>query len=93
MVNQHSSAVDTAKVTSKGQVTIPKRVRDLMAIKTGDRLAFDLDEEGGLRVSPIRDEKPLLRGLLSDYAKVRRVDGERIRTALRKRAAAKHAVR
>ena len=30
--------MNTAKVTSKGQVTIPKRVRSLMAIRTGDRL-------------------------------------------------------
>ena len=85
--------MDTARVTSKGQVTIPKRVRNPMAIKTGDRLAFDLDENGDLHVSPMRGEKRSLRGLLSDYAKGRRVDGERIRTALRERAAAKYAVR
>ncbi len=85
--------MDTARVTSKGQVTIPKRVRNLMAIETGDRLAFDLDENGDLHVSPIRDEKRFLRGLLSDYGKGPRVDEERIRTALRERAAAKYAVR
>ena len=80
-------------MTSKGQVTIPKRVRNRMAIETGDRLAFDLDENGNLRVSPIRGQKRSLRGLLSDYGKGPRVDGERIRTALHERAAAKHAVR
>ena len=65
-----------------------------MAIETGDRLAFDLDENGDLHVSPIRDEKRFLRGLLSDYGKgPQRVDEERIRTALRERAAAKYAVR
>ena len=64
-----------------------------MAIETGNRLAFDLDESGDLRVSPMRGEKRSLRGLLSGYAKGRRVDGERIRTALRERAAAKYAVR
>lgn len=85
--------MDTAKVTSKGQVTIPKRVRNLMAIRTGDHLAFDLDEDGSLHVSPIRSKKPSLRGLLSGYAKGRRVDGERIRAVLRERAAAKYAVR
>ena len=57
--------MDTARVRSKGQVTIPKRVRN----------------------------KRSLRGLLSDYGKGPRVDGERIRTALRERAAAKYAVR
>ena len=66
--------MDTARVKSKCQVTIPKRVPSLMAIETGDRLAFDLDEDGGVRVGPIRGEETSLRGLLSDYAKVRRVD-------------------
>ena len=85
--------MDTARVTSKGQITIPKRVRNLMAIKTGDSLAFDLDEDGSLHVSPIRSEKRSLKGLLSDYAEGRRADSERIRAALRERAAAKYAVR
>ena len=32
-------------VTSKGQVTIPKRVRDALGITTGSKVEFDL--EGG----------------------------------------------
>ena len=85
--------MDTAKVTSKGQVTIPKRVRSLMAIETGDRLAFDLDESGSLRVSRVRSEKRPLKGFLSKHVKGARVDEERVRAALRERAAAKYAVR
>ena len=85
--------VDTAKVTSKGQVTIPKRVRTLMAIETGDRLAFDLDEDGDLHVSRVRSERRPLRGLLSEYAKPGMLDEERVRAALRERAAAKYTVR
>ena len=85
--------MDTAKVTSKGQVTIPKRVRALMAIETGDRLAFDLDEGGSLQVSRVQGERRPLRGLLSEYAKPGIVDEERVRVALRSRAAAKYTVR
>ena len=85
--------MDTAKVTSKGQVTIPKRVRTLMAIETGDRLAFDLDEDGSLRVSRVQGERRPLRGLLSDYAKPGIVGEERVRAALRRRAAAKYTIR
>ena len=85
--------MNTAKVTSKGQVTIPKRVRSLMAIETGDRLAFDLDEDGSLRVSRVRSEGRPLRGLLSEFVTGGRVDEEQVRTALRQRAAAKYAVR
>lgn len=85
--------MNTAKVTSKGQVTIPKRVRSLMAIETGDRLAFDLDEDGSLRVSRVRGEGRPLRGLLSAYVKDGKVDEGRVREALRQRAATKYTVR
>ena len=30
-----------AKVTSKGQVTMPKSVRELLRVNTGDRVVFD----------------------------------------------------
>ena len=85
--------METAKVTSKGQVTIPKRVRTLMAIETGDRLAFDLDEDGSLQVSRVQGERRPLRGLLSEYAKLEMLDEEQVRAALRDRAAAKYTVR
>lgn len=85
--------MNTAKVTSKGQVTIPKQVRELLAIETGDRLAFELEEDGRLRVSRVLNEPRPLRGLLSEYAKGQPVDDEQVRAALRRRAAAKYAVR
>lgn len=34
-----------ASVTSKGQVTIPKPIRDLLQIKTGDRLDFVVEDD------------------------------------------------
>ncbi len=86
-------SMNTAKVTSKVQVTIPKEVRELMAIETGDRLAFHLEEDGRLRVSRVPHEARPLRGMLSDYAKGRPVDDAQVRAALRRRAAAKYAVR
>ena len=33
-----------ARVTSKGQVTIPKTVRDALSITTGDRVAFRVEQ-------------------------------------------------
>jgi AbrB family looped-hinge helix DNA binding protein len=42
-----------AKVTSKGQVTIPIEVRRSLQVKPGDKLRFE-PQEGGFRV--VRDE-------------------------------------
>ncbi len=33
-----------AKVTSKGQVTLPKKLRDSLSIRTGDHIEFSLEE-------------------------------------------------
>jgi antitoxin PrlF len=42
-----------AKVTSKGQVTIPAEVRRSLGVKPGDKLRFEA-QDGGFRV--VRDE-------------------------------------
>ena len=34
-----------AKVTSKGQLTIPKEVRKALGVREGDSLLFEVDEE------------------------------------------------
>lgn len=39
-------------ITTKGQVTIPKHIRDALGIRPGDRLEFDLLPDGGARVRP-----------------------------------------
>ena len=36
--------MDTAKVMSKGQVTIPKRIQDLLNLENGDYVTFIVDE-------------------------------------------------
>lgn len=54
----------TATLTSKGQVTLPKKVREALRIKPGDRLDFLLDGEGGVDVRPGRFDVRDLKGLL-----------------------------
>jgi antitoxin PrlF len=39
-----------ATLTTKGQVTIPKDVRDRLELKPGDRLDFLVEEDGSVRV-------------------------------------------
>lgn len=47
----------TASVTSKGQVTIPKRVRQALGITPGSKVEFDLDK-GGARLKLVKRQVP-----------------------------------
>ena len=38
--------LDTAKITSKGQVTIPNRIRKLLHLKEGESVGFSLTKQG-----------------------------------------------
>lgn len=37
--------MDTAKVMSKGQVTIPKRIRELLDLENGDYVTFVVNKD------------------------------------------------
>ena len=37
--------MDTAKVMAKGQVTIPKRIRELLNLENGDYVTFVVDRD------------------------------------------------
>ncbi|MFZ4802851.1 MAG: AbrB/MazE/SpoVT family DNA-binding domain-containing protein, partial [Chlorobium sp.] len=41
-------------MTSKGQVTIPKEIRDLLELHSGDRLEFTFEKGGRLVVTPVK---------------------------------------
>ena len=41
-----SSVLDVAKITSKGQVTIPASVRRELGVESGDRLVFVIEDDG-----------------------------------------------
>ena len=40
------------KVTSKGQTTVPKEVRDFLGLEEGTQVEWTLDEEGKATVKP-----------------------------------------
>ncbi len=46
-----------AKITSKGQITVPKEIRTSLGVRTGDNLRF-VQQEDGIRVVRDADENP-----------------------------------
>jgi antitoxin PrlF len=44
-----------AKITSKGQITVPREVRRLLGVRAGDRLLFESDGKG-VRVRPVHSQ-------------------------------------
>ena len=54
----------TATMTTKGQVTIPKEIREHLKIDIGDRLSFVVQEDGSVIVKPITRDVRELGGLL-----------------------------
>jgi len=55
----------TATVTSKGQVTIPKPIRERLKVKAGDQIDFVTDEAGRVVLQPGSSELTELRGMLA----------------------------
>jgi AbrB family looped-hinge helix DNA binding protein len=48
-------------LTSKGQVTIPKHIRDSLSLHPGCKLIFDVNESGELvlrKDAPVEDRQP-----------------------------------
>jgi AbrB family looped-hinge helix DNA binding protein len=46
-----------AKLTSKGQVTVPHEVRRALGVRTGDKLIFEQDG-AEFRIKPVRSVSP-----------------------------------
>lgn len=68
--------MSTTKVTSKGQITIPKDIRETLGIKVGDEVEFAENERGVITMrkkSPPRDFHKW-RGFLKDEFKGRTTD-------------------
>ena len=83
--------MEIAKITSKGQITVPKQVRMKLAVGPGDQLAFEFDERGFVRVTPVRTCLPPLRGFLAQEAAAEQpLDCEQIDDAIRRRARGKY---
>ncbi len=53
-----------ATLTSKGQITVPKQIRDALALDAGTTLDFSIQPDGTLMVRPLKRSVSALIGLL-----------------------------
>jgi len=74
-----------AKLTSKGQTTIPKAVRDHLRLRPGDRMEFILEDNGRVILVPAVVDVRELEGILPPPKKP--VTIEKMKKVIRKRAA------
>jgi AbrB family looped-hinge helix DNA binding protein len=59
----------SATITSKGQITIPKAVRDQLGLREGDRVAFRVVGDGRVVVEPETIDLLDLAGILKPRRK------------------------
>jgi AbrB family looped-hinge helix DNA binding protein len=76
-----------ATVTSKGQLTLPKEIRDHLGVQEGDRVEFRKDRDGRVWVEPATQDLLALRGLFGPVG--RRRSQDEIDEAIRRGASGK----
>ena len=54
-MKNNNELLDTAKLTSKGQITIPKQIRDLLNLEQGDSVDFYVDENKNIKIANKKD--------------------------------------
>lgn len=54
--------LDESTITSQGQISIPKRVREKLHVGKGDKIAFFEDEKGRILVQEVETPAPLSAG-------------------------------
>ena len=75
-----------ATITSKGQVTLPKPIRDKLHLRPGDKIDFVLEGDG-LRVTPLTAPVTQLKGMVPKPAvpvSLREMDAAIARAAARR---------
>lgn len=73
-----------AKITTKGQITVPKVVREALALNPGDRMSFVMHDDGTVTVEAETVDLASLRGAVASGG--RHVSVEQMGDAIRRGA-------
>ena len=76
----------SATVTSKGQITIPREVRERLQLKMGDRVDFLINEDGRVLMEPASFPVTDLKGILHRAGR-KKVSIDEMNAAIRARFA------
>ena len=77
-------------LTSKGQLTLPKAIRDQMQLDAGSKLDFSVQEDGSLRARPMRSVTSLF-GIVKPPKGVRPATLQQLKDARADHVAEKYA--
>lgn len=75
----------TSSMTSKGQITIPKNIRDRLHLDQGDKVEFIFTENNEVLIKPVTRKVADVAGRLGAYKKDASVSTEAMREAIKKR--------
>ncbi|HGG58888.1 MAG TPA: AbrB/MazE/SpoVT family DNA-binding domain-containing protein [Gammaproteobacteria bacterium] len=69
-------------LTQKGQVTIPKEMRDSLRLSTGDKVEFVRGDQGEIIIKPVTRKVSEVAGMLGKYRKSRPVTVEEMNRSI-----------
>ena len=76
-------------ITSKGQVTIPKKIREFLKVRTSDKIIFTTMEDGRVLLTTRQISASLLFGMLKHRRPAKPVSVKEMDSAIRKKRAAR----
>ncbi len=57
--------MSAATITSKGQITIPKDIRNRLGLETGDKVSFLIDDNGVVNFVPMTKDITTIKGMIT----------------------------
>ena len=58
-----------ATITSKGQITLPAAIRNILRLHAGDKLDFFIQDNGHIECVPIKEPATALKGMVPKPSK------------------------
>jgi antitoxin PrlF len=77
--------METGTLSSKGQITIPKKVREFLNIQTSEKIIFIPLEEGKVLITTEQKSATSIFGILKHRKKKQPISTEQMENAIRQR--------